>query len=136
MGNTSSTNGRPNPDTSRLLLVLWLLHRYWSVVMERRNSMAQHRDKEDARVTSRVGTGTHGYPECHISACACDLCDDRGVTDSPRYCCHFTYSRKWWYCSDQSPTVVTLLTAESGGTAVISHRLWSLYLPQKVVVLQ
>ena len=90
MGNTNSTNGRPNPDTSRLLLVLWLLHHYWSVVMERRNSMAQHRDKEDAR----VGTGTHGYPECHFSACACDLCDDGGVTDCSRYCGHFTYRRE------------------------------------------
>ena len=33
-------------------------------------------------------------------------------------------------------TVVTLFTAESSGTAVTSHRLWSLYLPQIVLVLQ
>jgi hypothetical protein len=56
--------------------------------------MAQHRDKEDARVKSRVGTATHGHPECHFSACACDLCDDDGVTDCSRYCGHFTYRRE------------------------------------------
>ena len=55
--------------------------------------MAQHRDKEDGRVKSRVGTGTHGHPEYHFSACACDLCDDDGVTVYSRYCGHFTYRR-------------------------------------------
>jgi hypothetical protein len=52
--------------------------------------VAQHRDKEDARVTSRVDTWTHDYPECQFSECACDLCDDGGGTDCSRYCGHFT----------------------------------------------
>lgn len=89
MGNTSSTTGRPNPDTSRLLFVIWVLHRYWSVVVERRNSMArtrttESRDKEDELI--------HDDLDSQFSACLCSFCQDDGFTDCSRYCALFDSS--------------------------------------------
>ena len=89
MGNTSSTNGRPNPDTSRLLLILWVLHRYWSVVMESRNSVARSRTTESRDQEDSAVKGTHDDTQSQFSACACNFCQDDGLADCSRYCASF-----------------------------------------------